>query len=253
MKILLLQTEIAWNDRETNFRTASGLIAASPKADLVLLPEMFTTGYATSPEGIAENDGRSLEWMRSAAAQSGAAVAGSVAMCGSDGFRNRFYFVRPDGSYDFYDKRHLFSFAGEDREYTPGNRRVVVEWKGFRILLQVCYDLRFPVFARNRGDYDMIIYAANWPTVRIDVWNSLLKARAIENLCYVAGVNRVGKDPHVDYPGGTRVFDYMGGTVAAAQTQAHEAVFAGIDMEPLAAFRKKFPALADADGFTLDI
>lgn len=253
MKILLLQTDIAWNDRESNLRTASGMIAASPEVDLIVLPEMFTTGYATVPEGVAESDGMSLEWMRSAAAGSGAAIAGSVAIEESGRFYNRFYFVRPDGSFDFYDKRHLFSFAGEDREYTPGNRRVVVEWRGFRVLLQVCYDLRFPVFARNRGDYDMIIYAANWPAVRIDAWNSLLKARAIENQCYVAAVNRIGKDPYLTYPGGTYLLDYMGRTVAGAQADTREAVFAETDMEPLVAFRKKFPALDDADNFCLNI
>lgn len=251
MKLLLLQTDISWNDRAENLRRADELIAESPKADLITLPEMFTTGYATEPEGVAENDGATLSWMQQTAAETGAAVAGSVAVEESRLYFNRMMFVKPDGSFTRYDKRHLFSFAGEDKAYTAGIERVVVEWMGFRILLQVCYDLRFPVFARNRGDYDMIVYSANWPTVRIDAWNALLKARAIENLAYVAAVNRVGNDPYKDYPGETILLDYMGRTVAKAEPDRPQALFAEIEKGPLDAFRSKFPALEDADWFEM--
>lgn len=252
MKLLILQTDIEWNDRAANLHKAAEMIASAPSADLIILPEMFTTGFATAPTGVAENDGATLAWMRQTTLSTGAAMAGSVAVEESGKYYNRFYFVRPDGSFDSYDKRHLFSFAGEDREYTAGTERVVVEWKGFRILLQVCYDLRFPVFARCRGDYDMIIYTANWPTVRIDAWNSLLKARAIENLCYVAAVNRVGNDPYTSYSGGTYMFDFIGKRIAEAAPDAEQAVFVEIEREKLDAFRQKFPALDDADNFRLE-
>ncbi len=254
MKLLLLQTDIAWKDPQTNLRRAGELIAAAPAADLIVLPEMFATGYAADPAGGAEKGGGSaFEWMERTANTSGAAVAGSVAVEDDGRFYNRMFFVKPGGGYVAYDKRHLFSFAGENKAYTAGTERMVVEWMGFRILLQVCYDLRFPVFARNRDDYDMIIYSANWPTVRIDAWNSLLKARAIENLCYVAGVNRVGSDPYVDYSGGTYLFDYKGKIVAGANENREEAIFAEINKEDSDNFRRKFPAMDDADDFALKL
>jgi predicted amidohydrolase len=251
MHLLLLQTDIAWADREANRISAAQMIASSPAADLIVLPEMFTTGFATEPRGVAESDGGTLRWMQAQAAQTGAAIVGSVAVEEGGRFYNRLFFVKPDGSYEQYDKRHLFSFAGEDREYTTGTERVVVEWAGFRILLQVCYDLRFPVFSRWRGDYNMIIYVANWPAARIDVWNTLLKARAIENVAWVVAVNRVGSDPYKDYPGCSQVVDYKGHVIAGAATDTPKAVFVEIDKEPLDAFRRKFPVLADADSFEI--
>lgn len=161
MKISLLQTDIRWKDPRANRRRAEELISDLPAADLIVLPEMFTTGFCTDPTETAEPaDSETLAWMRSVAAARNAAVGGSVATEADGRYYNRFYFVKPDGSYATYDKRHLFSFAGEDKRYTAGTERVVVEHCGFRILLQVCYDLRFPVFARNRGDYDMILYVA---------------------------------------------------------------------------------------------
>lgn len=165
-------------------------------------------------------------------------------------YYNRFYFVQaPTADYATYDKRHLFSFAGEDKRYTAGTERVVVEHYGFRILLQVCYDLRFPVFARNRGDYDMILYVANWPTVRISAWNALLRARAVENQCYVAGVNRTGDDPALVYDGSSALIGFLGETVAAATPGREEAVQGEADLKALEAFRAKFPALRDARCF----
>jgi predicted amidohydrolase len=251
MKLLLLQTDIVWNEREANLTRAAQLIDTAPSADLIILPEMFTTGFATDPTGIAENDSATLRWMQSQATKIGAAIVGSVAIEEQGRFYNRLFFVRPDGSYNTYDKRHLFSFAGEDRAYTAGRERVVVEWAGFRILLQVCYDLRFPVFSRWCGDYDMIVYVANWPYARIDVWNTLARARAIENACYVAAVNRVGRDPYVGYTGETQMIDYKGHTIASAEGDTRQTVFVEIQKEPLDAFRRKFPVLGDADRFEI--
>jgi predicted amidohydrolase len=193
--------------------------------------------------------------MRAVAARRDAAVAGSVAVAenhdGGERYFNRFFFVKPDGSFTSYDKHHLFSFGGEHLRYTPGSKRVIVEWRGWRILLQVCYDLRFPVFARNRGDYDMMIYVASWPTVRIHPWNTLLRARAIENVSYAVGVNRTGEDPFASYSGGTALIDFRGETVAAAVPESEEAVFCEADIEAMQAFRAKFPALNDADEFSI--
>ncbi len=257
VKLLLLQTDIRWLSPDENRSRAAQIIEGSPGVDLVVLPEMFTTGFAVTPEEAAEPDGgaATLEWMRTVAARSNAAVAGSVAVAerrdGAVCYLNRLFFVKPDGEVTSYDKRHLFSFAGEHRRYTPGDERVVVQWRGWRILLQVCYDLRFPVFARNRGDYDMVIYVANWPTVRIHPWNTLLRARAIENVSYAVGVNRTGNDPFASYSGGTALVDFRGETVAAAAPDSEEAVVCETDLEALRAFRAKFPALDDADGFSI--
>ena len=165
---------------------------------------MFSTGFITLPNGIAEReDCETLRWMVQKAKERNAAIAGSIAIESEGHFYNRLYFVKPDGKITHYDKRHLFSYSGEDKSFTPGNKRVIVTFRGVRILLQICYDLRFPVFSRNKGDYDMMLYVASWPTSRVKQWLALLRARAIENQCYVAAVDRVGKDPSCEYCGGT--------------------------------------------------
>ncbi len=260
MKLLLLQTDTRWLAPDENRRRAEEAIGnalphGSGAVDLIVLPEMFTTGFVVEPAGTAEPEAgaETLEWMRSMAARTDAAVAGSVAVEERGRYFNRLFFVKPDGSFSKYDKRHLFSFAGEDARYTAGTERAVVEWRGWRILLQVCYDLRFGVFARNRGDYDMALYVASWPTVRIHPWNTLLVARAIENVCWAVGVNRTGEDPFASYSGGTALIDFKGETAAAATPNSEETVVCEIDMEALRAFRAKFPALGDADTFTLTI
>ena len=253
MNVLLLQTDIKWEAPVYNRDRAVKMIdAATSQPDLIVLPEMFTTGFCMSPESIAEEtDSDTLAWMRATAERKSAAVAASVVTMENGNYYNRFYFVKPDGSYAVYDKRHLFTFGGEHEKYTAGENRVIVQYGGFRILLQICYDLRFPVFSRNTGDYDMIIYIASWPVPRIEVWNTLLKARAIENVCYVVGVNRVGKDPYCDYNGGTALIDYLGKPLVTAEWGKEEAVSASINKDDLINFRKKFPALQDADQFRI--
>ena len=185
--------------------------------------------------------------MRDKAAQIDAAIAGSVAVMENGRYYNRFYFVKPDGSVTSYDKKHLFAFGGEHERFTAGTERVVVEFRGVRILLEICYDLRFPVWSRNQGDYDMILYVASWPAVRVSAWKSLLVARAIENQCYVAGVNRVGSDPSNEYDGGSMVIDPYGRIISSCQDGFESLASALIDMDSLEAFRKKFPVLNDAD------
>lgn len=247
MKTVILQNDILWADPAGNIRKTDAAISSSPDADLYILPEMFSTGFCTSPEGIAESDGATLEWMKKKAAQCGAAIAGSVAIKEDGNFYNRFYFVKPDGDVVSYDKKHLFTYGKEHESFTAGDRRVIVEYLGVRILLEICYDLRFPVWSRNHGDYDMIIYVASWPASRISAWNSLLVARAVENQCYVAGVNRVGTDPSDSYSGGSVIVDPYGNVIARCQDGIESYSEAEIDMELLEAFRRKFPVLNDAD------
>lgn len=248
MRISLLQSDVAWADVEENIRRADRLIDAHAGAELYVLPEMFSTGFATDPQGIAEPaEGPALSWMKQKAAATGAAMAGSVATAADGRFFNRFYFVKPSGEVVSYDKRHLFSYAGEHERYSRGEERVVVEWLGVRILLQVCYDLRFPVFSRNRGDYDLVLYVASWPQSRRRVWDVLLRARALENQCYVAGVNRVGDDPQCHYDGGTVLINAYGRDLATCQDEEACVCSGEIDIEALRAFRKKFPVLQDAD------
>lgn len=248
MRITILQRDIEWCNSEVNLRRASEAIDRNPGSDLYVLPEMFSTGFCTVPNGVAEGEnGLSLRWMQRKAAEVDAAIAGSVAVEVEGRFYNRFYFVKPDGEVTYYDKKHLFTYGGEHLRFTAGEERRVVEFRGVRILLEVCYDLRFPIWARNRGDYDMILYVASWPTPRISAWSALLVARAIENQCYVAGVNRVGEDPSCKYNGASVVIDPYGARIAECALGEECEATAEIDLDALEAFREKFPVLKDAD------
>ena len=252
MKITVLQRDIIWANPKENVQRAEAAIAAQPGADLYVLPEMFSTGFCTQPEGIAESaDSETLQEMQRMAVRMNAAIAGSVAVCQDGKYYNRFYFVEPDGRVRYYDKKHLFTYGGEHKRFTAGDQRVVVDFRGVRILLEVCYDLRFPLWSRNRGDYDLILYVASWPTSRVEAWSALLRARAIENQCYVAGVNRVGSDPYCTYCGGTAIIDPYGQTLASCERDQETTASATIDLEKLLAFREKFPVLNDADTFEL--
>jgi len=252
MRVIILQHDIKWSCPADNQQHLETMLLQQPKADLYVLAEMFSTGFATEPEGIAENNCSSLQWMKRMASQLDAAIAGSVATEENGKFYNRLYFVQPDGTMSFYDKHHLFTYSGEDKRFTRGDNRVVVEYRGIRFMLQVCYDLRFPVFSRNKGDYDAMIYVASWPSSRIEVWKTLLRARAIENQCYVIGVNRVGNDPKCQYQGGSAIINPYGQTLAAPADFQEAAVSADINLDTLNAFREKFPVLNDADEFIIE-
>lgn len=252
MIIALLQTDIVWGDPEANRARAAALIASQPGADLYVLPEMFTTGFATQEDAKLDEDAdQTLAWMKAQAAKGDCALAGSVALREGDRCFNRFFFVKPDGSVTQYDKRHLFTYGGERTRFSGGDQRVVVEWRGVRFLLLVCYDLRFPVWMRNRNDYDAILLVANWPQVRQDAWETLLKARAIENQCFVAGVNRVGKDPVCDYIGGSTLYNPFGQQLVRCRDGEADVATGTVFMGMLEDFRKKFPVLEDADDFKL--
>ncbi|MCC8089231.1 MAG: nitrilase family protein [Rikenellaceae bacterium] len=251
MKISVLQTDIKYADPGYNLDRVTRLIRQAEPSDLFVLPEMFSTGFITDREYANASSGVELEWMKDLAAEKNAAIAGSVFVKERGDFYNRFYFVKPDGDTTYYDKRHLFSYSGEDKLMTRGTGRVIVEYGGMRILLQICYDLRFPVFSRNRDDYDLIIYVANWPASRMEAWNTLLPARAVENLSYVIGVNRVGVDPYGTYPGQSKVFDYKGKVLRDCGENHENVTTFEPDFESLKHFRRKYFFLLDADDFII--
>nr|MBA3486940.1 amidohydrolase [Lysobacter sp.] len=228
--------------------------------DLVVLPETFTSGFSNDAIGDAETmDGPTVAWIREQAMKLDAAVTGSVQLRTDSGVFNRMLFATPDGGLAHYDKRHLFRYAKEHERYAAGSNRVSVDWRGWRICLQVCYDLRFPVFSRNRYDversgqldYDLLLYVANWPSARAYPWKTLLRARAIENLCYVAGLNRVGTDGNGEhYCGDSAVIDFLGQPVIECADREC-VVTTTLLAEELAAHRQRFPAMLDGDAFTL--
>lgn len=248
MKVTLVQSDIIWKDVAANLRLAETLMEEKTDSDMFVLPEMFSTGFVTEPTDDVADTGAVLEWMRSAAARYSAAIVGSVMVKQGSEYFNRMYFVRPDGSFEQYDKRHLFTYGGEHRRYSRGEDKVVVEYLGVRFLLLVCYDLRFPVWSRyeTSKEYDAIIYVANWPTSRQEVWNVLLRARAMENQCYVVGVNRVGTDAACEYSGGSVVVSPYGKLIVECGCECGCAS-GELDMEKLRAFRAKFPVLEDRD------
>ncbi|MBQ7181309.1 MAG: amidohydrolase [Bacteroidaceae bacterium] len=247
MRITVLQHDIAWMKPDESLSHLDSLMQELPPCDVCLLAEMFPTGFCTEPAQSAQPapDGPALGWMRQKARQMDAAVAGSVAVTENGRYYNRFYFVRPDGSVTQYDKRHLFAYGGEDHAYTPGRERVVAEFRGVRFLLMTCFDLRFPAWSAFRGDYDVILYAANWPTQRRLAWQTLLRARAIENQCYVAGANRVGSDPQCHYSGDSAIIHPYGHELAACKPGHEDCATADIDIEALREFRRKFPVLSN--------
>ncbi|MBS0456173.1 MAG: amidohydrolase [Proteobacteria bacterium] len=261
LRVSLVQGATRWHDPAANRHYYGELIAPlHGRTDLIVLPETFTSGFSNDAIGNAETmDGPTVAWIRAQAKAAKAAVTGSVQVRTPQGVFNRLLFAKPDGELLHYDKRHLFRYAGEHERYAAGRERIVVEWRGWRICPQVCYDLRFPAFCRNRFDverkggldYDLLLFVANWPGVRAYPWKTLLRARAIENLCYVVGVNRVGSDGNgLDYAGDSAVIDFLG-QPASECGNAEVVVTATALAEELLAHRKRFPAMLDADAFTL--
>ena len=258
MKIALVQTDIKWCKPQVNIAQVEALIAASEAADLYVLPEMWSTGFVIEAQDVAQTEEQcdALKWMITTAAARNCAISGSLVISEGGKFYNRHYFVTPKGIAARYDKKHLFRLGGETKRFTAGSERVVVEWQGIKFLLQTCYDLRFPVFVRNKVvdklyDYDAIIYIASFPTPRIAAWRTLSAARAIENECFVVAVNRTGDDIYCNYNGGSVIWDSFGEVVAECG-EAEAIVVAEIDMETLKERRKRFPTLRDADLFSIE-
>ncbi|MEN4762133.1 nitrilase-related carbon-nitrogen hydrolase [Chryseobacterium sp. C39-AII1] len=250
MKITGLNLDIIWKNKSANFEEIEKELQ-NEEADLFLLPEMFSTGFCMDAAEVSDRNQESLEFLKKMAKGKNAAFCGSAPVEEEGNFYNRMYFVQPDSQVDFYDKRHLFSFSGEDKVYTPGRERVIVNYEGFRILLQVCYDLRFPVFARNNDDYDAILYVANWPEKRVGAWEHLLKARAIENLSFVFGLNRIGTDGNnLFYQESSHCFSADGSEISEKKGNL---IIADLDVEQLKDFRKHFQFLNDRDAFSIQL
>lgn len=252
LRVALVQAPLIWEDPMANrsyfYNKISGIKA---DVDVIILPEMFTTGFTMTPENMArEEGGLTLQWMQKTAKEKGAALVGSIPYYEKENYTNRLFFVEPDGHYHQYDKRHTFTLAGEDKVYSAGSERLIVVYKEFRICPMVCYDLRFPVWARNKNEYDVLLYVANWPRPRITAWDALLKARAIENLTYGIGLNRVGTDKagH-EYPGHSAVYDCLGERIAYSEDE--EIMFATLSKEHINTTRRKLKFLEDRDEFTL--
>jgi predicted amidohydrolase len=250
--LAIIQPDLHWEAPGANLSFfEQEVMALEETPDLVVLPETFTTGFTMNVEDHADGEGKTIAWMREMAAQKGCVMAGSAIIREEGRYFNRLLWVEPSGKVQHYDKRHLFRMGREQLHFSPGNRRVVVTLASFRILLQVCYDLRFPVFARNRGDYDAILYVANWPTARQPVWETLLTARALENQAYVIAANRCGTDGEgMDNCGLSRVIDPRGNIKARLDDQPG-VLISSLDLEELRLFRNNFPAHEDADDFQL--
>ena len=247
MKIAIVQNAPEKDDWQQNLTDADNLIGGGCGADIYGLPEMFATGQYMDPSEVVQTmDGPIVEWLRDKASELNAAVCGTLPIIEDGLVFNRFCFAMPDGNLAYYDKHHLFTYSGEAEHYSRGDKRVVIEFRGLRIMLLICYDLRFPTFSRNRDDYDAVFYPANWPDKRILAWDTLLRARAIENQCFAIGVNRSGCDELGFYPGHSAIITPYGETLVQTNEKP-QMVCADLDLEQLARFRAKFPVLQDAD------
>lgn len=256
MKTAALQCSLEWEDKRSNTEHLREMLELiDGDTGLVVLPEMFTTAFSMNPAALAEGmDGPTVRWMMETASARSFAICGSIIISEDNKFFNRLLFVTPEGDVAYYDKRHLHSMSGEQNAYSRGNKQVVYGYKEFNFNLQICYDLRFPVWSRNRGDSDVIIYSANWPEVRNNVWKSLLVARAIENQCYVIGVNRVGTNPDgTSYSGDSLIVGPRGEIIASGEPGRELVLYADLSRQALDKFRSDMPVWRDADNFTLNL
>lgn len=264
MRVTLVQTHLHWEDRQKNFEHFSKLLSAyKESSDLIILPEMFTTGFTMNPEKNAEEaNGESLSWLKKISAEKKSVITGSVAVKEKGNFYNRLYWVEPGGEFKSYDKRHLFRMAKEDEHYKAGEEKIICSLHGWNICPMICYDLRFPVWTRNHfkktsgtsyeAEYDVLIFVANWPEVRSYPWKQLLVARAIENQCYVIGVNRIGKDGNgYAHTGDSMVINPRGEIISKTKANEESIETISLDKNYLEEYRKVFPVGLDADGFDL--
>jgi predicted amidohydrolase len=250
----LLQANLEWEKIEDNKALFERKIKELPQeTDLIILPEMFSTGFSMNAENLAEPDkGPTFKWMQKMASEKDAAVTGSLIISDGGNFYNRLYFVYPDGSSQKYDKRHTFTLAKEDETYASGRDRLIVEYNGWKICPLVCYDLRFPVWARNTEDYDLLIYVANWPAARVVAWDALLKARAIENMSYCIGLNRVGRDgSDLNYVGHSAVYDCLGKQISSNLQETEFTELVKLNKQDLNDTRSQLKFLQDRDRFTI--
>ena len=254
LKIAIIQSDLIWEQPEKNRSYFTKIIKQlkAPK-DLIILPEMFTSGFTMQPERVYESmNGNTITWMKQMAQVHKAAICGSLVIKENNNFFNRFVFVTSNGHVEYYNKRHTFSLAGEHKAYTSGNSRLIINYKGWKIMPQICYDLRFPVWSRNVYGYDLLIYVANWPTPRINAWDALLKARAIENMSYCIGVNRIGLDNNKHkYPGHSAIYNGLGDQITQNISNLEHTEIVVLEKPHLEAIRHRFKFLNDQDDFIL--
>lgn len=249
-----IQANLAWeNPKQNCLYFQKQIEATNTKLDVVVLPEMFTTGFSMDAKQIAENlEGDTVSWMKSMAKKNDFAICGSLAIKEKETFYNRFIFVHPSGKMDFYDKKHAFTLAGEHKAYKTGNERKIITFRGWKICPQICYDLRFPVWSRNTKNYDVLIYVANWPNKRNLAWQTLLKARAIENMAYTIGINRVGTDANnLTYSGDSMIVDYLGKTLTNLKAGEEGVVITSLEKDSQNLIRKELGFLNNKDNFEL--
>ncbi len=255
LKTAIIQVDLAWENPVKNRSIFSEKIdQIQDDVDLIVLPEMFSTGFSMNAEHLAErSDGPTFQWMQKVAKQRNAAVTGSLIIEEDGHFFNRLFFVYPDGTHQKYDKKHTFTLAKEDKTYTAGKERLIVEYRGWKICPLICYDLRFPVWARNTSEYDLLIYVANWPETRIHAWDILLQARAIENMSYCIGVNRTGTDGNkYQYNGHSAVYDCLGASLFTNCREIEFTEIVKLDKDHVSETRDKLKFLQDRDKFSLD-
>jgi predicted amidohydrolase len=254
LHISCIQTNLIWEDAEQNLKQFEKYFSQLPEStELVILPEMFSTGFSMKTEKLAEKmNGRSFVWLKEQASKINKIILGSLIIKEQERYYNRLFVMFPDGNYEYYDKRHLFRMGNEHKHYSAGKKRLVFNYKNWRICPLTCYDLRFPVWSRNQNDYDMLIYIANWPESRREVWKKLLLARAIENQVYLAAVNRVGEDGEgLSYAGDTMIINPRGEIMVETKEHTQQIIHADLSLDDLNKFRNKFPVALDADEFKI--
>lgn len=251
--ILAIQTDIIWQNRDANIQKIEQIIANQDNINILILPEMFTTGYQPVNDGQAETmNGTTVKWMQQIAVNRNIIVTGSIKIAEHGRLYNRSIWAMPDGTIEHYNKRHLFTYGNEHINYTPGNKRVIIQYNNWRFLPQICYDLRFPVWSRNQNDYDIAVYVASWSVPRTWVWEQLLVTRAIENQCFVIGVNRVGTDGYGHkYEGRSKIVSPSGKIIAQSDNDTEQTIKATISRGELLKIRDEFPALYDRDEFII--
>lgn len=254
LKVTLIQSDLIWeNPKQNRINFEKRIASISENVDLIVLPEMFTTGFTMNAESVAETmQGETVKWMKQMAFNYDTAIVGSIVISESQKFYNRLLFIESSGVVSYYDKRHTFTLAGEDKVYAKGTERIIVNYKGWKICPLVCYDLRFPVWARNTDNYDVLLYVANWPKPRVSAWDALLKARAIENMSYCIGVNRVGVDGlNIEYSGHSAVYNVLGQEMPAIKSTKEQTETVVLQKQHIKKYRSDLKFLDDRDEFTL--
>jgi len=254
LKICLIQVDITWEDKKKNMLKYSDIFRKlKDSPELIVLPEMFLTGFTMNYIEMAEDmEGETISWMRKMAGQYNSVITGSLIYTENQKVYNRLIWMKPSGDCEYYDKRHLFTMGGEKEIFSPGNKHLIVDLNGWRICPLICYDLRFPVWSRNTGNYDLLLYCANWPAIRQSVWDTLLTARALENQCFVCGINRIGTDGNdIKYSGGSRIIDPKGKKIVEMGKNRECSVISGISINELREFQNAFPVLKDRDEFQI--